>query len=74
MQRKELHHSDAVPFFARLRSLDYLRTREKPPGTVLDAPSRKASAAFLKGDKKRVDDSGGDPWQVDPRSRDGLAG
>ena len=32
------------------------------------------SAAFLKDDKKRVDDSGGDPWEVDPRSTGWLAG
>ena len=31
-------------------------------------------AAFLKGDKKRVGDSGDDPWAVDPRSTVWRAG
>jgi hypothetical protein len=31
------------------------------------------SAAFLKGDNKRVVGSGGDPWEADPRSTDWRA-
>src|SRR5438105_11606175 len=38
------------------------------------APQTSTSAAFLKGDKKRGDGSGDDPWEDVPRSTVWLAG
>ena len=43
---------------------DFIRTIEE----------HSSSAAFLKDDKKRVDDTGDGPWEVDPRSTGWLAG